>query len=161
MGGGSTSDFDPKLDLQLQRETDLPPEKVWAAWTQPELLKIWFCPKPWSVSDAVIDLRPGGRFATTFQSPEGQAHQNEGCYLEIEPGRKLVFTDALTAGYRPGKQPFMTAIVLIEPNGTGGTRYTAIAKHPDEATRQKHEEMGFATGWGAAWEQLVALMKGV
>jgi uncharacterized protein YndB with AHSA1/START domain len=29
---------DPALDLVLERTIPVPPERVWAAWTQPELL---------------------------------------------------------------------------------------------------------------------------
>lgn len=152
--------FDPTLDLKLERTVDVKPELVWAAWTKPELLKQWFCPKPWSVSDCELDVRPGGIFRTTMRSPEGQGFPNVGCYLEVVPNRKLVFTDALLPGYRPAAKSFMTGVVLLEPHGDGGTKYTAIALHNSEAARIEHEQMGFADGWGKAWEQLVELVKG-
>jgi uncharacterized protein YndB with AHSA1/START domain len=153
--------FDPNLDLKLERTVDVKPELVWAAWTKPELLKQWFCPKPWSVSDCELDVRPGGICRTVMRSPEGQEFPNVGCYLEVVPNRKLVFTDALLPGYRPAEKSFMTAIVLMEPHGAGGTKYTAIALHNSEAARIRHEQMGFAEGWGKAWEQLVELVKGL
>ena len=53
---------DPKLDLVLEREIDVPVDLVWKAWTTPSHLRQWFCPKPWTVSDCTIDLRPGGAF---------------------------------------------------------------------------------------------------
>jgi uncharacterized protein YndB with AHSA1/START domain len=75
-----------------------------------------------------------------------------------------VFTSVMTEDYRPvspsnGAEdlPF-TARVEIEPSGDGGTHYRAIAIHPDSETAQRHSEMGFAEGWGAALDQLVALM---
>jgi len=153
--------FDPTLDLKLERTVDVKPELVWAAWTMPELLKQWFCPKPWSVSDCELDVRPGGIFRTTMRSPEGQEFPNLGCYLEVVPNRKLVFTDALLPGYRPAAKSFMTGVVLFEPHGTGGTKYTAYALHNSESARIQHEQMGFAEGWGKAWEQLVELVKGL
>ena len=51
-----------------------------------------------------------------------------------------------------------TAFILMEPQGQG-TKYTAIAVHPDEASAQRHAEMGFQDGWGTALDQLVAYMK--
>lgn len=149
---------DPKLDLVLERFVDVPRELVWAAWTQPQHLKKWFCPAPWSVSDCELDLRPGGIFRTTMRSPDGKEFPNVGCYLEVVPLERLVFTDALGPGYRPTGQGFMTGVITFETQGKG-TRYTAMALHADEATRVKHEQMGFHDGWGKAWDQLVALVK--
>ena len=57
----SSPSIDPTRDLVLERTVDVPPAQVWAAWTDPELLKVWFCPAPWRVSECAIDLRPGGR----------------------------------------------------------------------------------------------------
>lgn len=150
--------IDPKLDLVLEREIDVPPALVWKVWTQPEHLKHWFVPKPWSVTDCEIDLRPGGIFRTTMRSPEGQEFPNLGCYLEIVPQQRLVFTDALLPGFRPSEKPFFTAILSLTPQGSG-TRYTAIAIHRDEAGRKQHEEMGFEHGWGTVVTQMVEYIK--
>lgn len=154
---------DPKLDLVLERVVDVKPSLVWRAWTEPKHLMPWFCPKPWSVSDCEIDLRPGGRFHTVMRSPEGQAFPNTGCYLEVIPQQRLSWTDALQPGFRPvaraGHLPFtMTALITLEAQGNG-TKYTAIALHNDEAARKQHEEMGFHDGWGTVLTQLVAYVK--
>ncbi|MCW5674318.1 MAG: SRPBCC family protein [Xanthobacteraceae bacterium] len=149
---------DPKLDLVLERDIDVPVELVWKAWTTPEHLKHWFVPKPWSVSDVKIDLRPGGEFSSVMLSPEGKEFPNNGCYLEIVPNERLVFTDTLLAGYRPSPKPFFTAALLLAPRN-GGTRYTAIAIHGDEATRKQHEEMGFHDGWGTVVTQMTDYIK--
>jgi uncharacterized protein YndB with AHSA1/START domain len=76
----------------------------------------------------------------------------------VVPKQRLVWTDAMSGGYRPAAKPFMTGAILLEPNGKKGTRYTAIALHPSEAIRKQHEQMGFHEGWGKALEQLVAYM---
>lgn len=147
--------LDPKLDLMIERVIDVPPHLVWRAWTEPEQLMPWFCPKPWSVVHCEIDLRAGGIFATTMRSPEGAEFPNVGCVLEVVPERRLVFTDAMLPGFRPAAEPFMTGIVLIDPHGAG-TLYRAIARHKDEASREKHEAMGFTVGWNTALDQLIA-----
>jgi len=163
----STIQIDLKLDLVLERTVDVPREIVWSAWTQPELLKKWFVPAPWSAVDCELDLRPGGIFRTVMRSPEGQDFPNAGCFLEIVPKEKLVFTSALGPGYRPairgsktgsGDELHFTAVITLEAQGTR-TKYTAIAIHGDEASAKKHEEIGFYQGWGAALDQLVALAK--
>jgi uncharacterized protein YndB with AHSA1/START domain len=164
-----TAPPDPRFDLVLERTVDVPPDLVWRAWTEPELVKRWITPQPWQTVGCEIDLRPGGRFFFVMRSPEGEEYPNLCCYLEVEPGRKLVWTDALLPGYRPipasevevgpGKLGGFTAVVTIEPHGAGGTRYVAMAIHRDEAAKKAHEEMGFHEGWGAALDQLVAIVK--
>lgn len=157
--------MNPKLDLVLERVVDVPRELVWKAWTTPEYLKKWFTPAPWKTVECEMDLRPGGKFYTVMESPEGQRFPNTGCVLEVVPLEKLVFTDALEPGYRPtarklGEEApfFFTAVVTMTPQGSG-TKYTAVAIHGTEDGRAKHEAMGFHTGWGAALDQLVAVAK--
>ena len=156
--------LDPKTDLVLERVVDVPPDLVWKAWTTPEHLKKWFTPAPWKTVDCEIDLRPGGIFRTVMESPEGEQFPNVGCYLEVVPNAKLVWTGALLPGYRPANLsadvPFVfTAVISLEPHGAG-TKYTATALHSTAEGRAKHEAMGFHRGWGAALDQLVALAKG-
>ncbi len=149
---------DPNLDLVLEREIDLPIAPLWACWTQPGLLKQWFCPLPWRVTEAEMDLRPGGIFSTLMRGPEGEEHPNLGCFLEVVPERRLVFTDAMLPGFRPAREAFMTGVVVFEPNAKG-TRYRAAALHATSEAREKHEAMGFHEGWGKATDQLVALAR--
>ena len=52
-----------------------------------------------------------------------------------------------------------TAKVEFEPHGANGTKYRATVIHADEAGCQKHAAMGFEAGWGAALDQLVAMVK--
>ena len=156
---------DPKLDLVLERVVAVPPELVWAAWTTPELVKRWFTPVPWTTVDCEIDLRPGGIFRTVMRSPEGKEFPSAGCFLEVVPQRKLVWTNVLGPGYRPARLPTddscdalaFAAVIALEPDGKG-TRYTALVIHGNEVSRRKHEEMGFHDGWGKALDQLVAVV---
>lgn len=158
--------LDPDRDLVLERMLDLPPERVWAAWTEPDLLVRWFTPAPWRTVECVVDLRPGGRFDTTMQSPEGDRYPNGGAYLVVEPERLLVFTSTMTEDFRPAPPsngaddlPF-TARIELTPTSDGGTHYRAVAIHPTAELASKHREMGFHDGWGAALDQLVALVRG-
>jgi uncharacterized protein YndB with AHSA1/START domain len=144
-------------ELVLTRIIDLPPQKLFRAWTEPELLKQWFCPRPWGVARATLDVRPGGICNVVMLSPEGQEFPNPGVYLEVIPNRRLIFTDAYTEAWVPSAKPFMTGIIDFEELG-GKTRYTARARHWTEADRDAHEKMGFHEGWGKATDQLVELM---
>ncbi|MDO5529466.1 MAG: SRPBCC family protein [Paracoccus sp. (in: a-proteobacteria)] len=145
-------------DLVLTRHIAAPPEKVWSAWTTPDLLTRWFAPAPVQVPEAVIEAHPGGQFRIVMELPDGKRMSHPGCVLVAEEGRSLIFTDALDAGFRPRGQGFMTALIDIEPEGAG-TRYTVRVLHKDGADCKKHEDMGFAQGWTAATAQLAALVE--
>lgn len=151
--------FNPELDLILERVVDIPKHLIFQAWTQPELMKQWFCPKPWQTIEAEVELFPGGRMYTVMQSPEGVKYPNEGSVLEVIPNERLVWTSALGKGFRPleSDMPF-TGMILLEDHPEG-TKYTARCLHKTAAHRQQHADMGFEQGWGICLDQLVALMK--
>jgi uncharacterized protein YndB with AHSA1/START domain len=148
---------DPQLDLELIRHVPVSPDAVFAAWTDPESVKQWFAPRPYSITVCEIDLRPGGGFRTAMNDPDGQElFDDTGCYLEVVPSERLVWTSALTTGYRPQPSDMaFTAILELRPDGAGGCHYRAIAVHPDPALRDQHEQMGFHDGWGTVVDQMV------
>ena len=156
--------INPDLDLVLERDVAVERSKIWAGWTQPELLKQWFTPVPFRTVEAEIDLRPGGIFRTLFLSPEGDTFPNLGCYLDVVPETRLVWTNALLPAFRPnGAAPVsgsdfrFTAIISLADSATG-TLFNATVMHETVASRELHEQMGFHDGWGIALDQLVALI---
>lgn len=154
----------PSLDLLLERTVDIPKEKVWEAWTNPELMVKWFTPAPWGTESIELDLRPGGKFKTVMRSPEGEIFDHApGCVLEVIENQKFVWTSAMEPGYRPrvaGEGEFLFTAVITLEDFEGGTKYSALAIHLSPEDCQTHESMGFSMGWGAAFDQLVALVKG-
>lgn len=145
-------------DLVLTRLIDAPREKLFRAWTHPELLKIWFAPKPYETPVAELDVRPGGSNLIVMRGPDGVDMPNRGVYLEVVENERLVFTDAFIAAWEPSAKPFMTVILTFEDED-GQTRYTARARHWSEADRASHEQMVFHQGWGICTDQLEALVK--
>ncbi len=144
-------------DLVISRVLRSPRAAVWQAWTDPALLRQWWCPKPWTTEVRAFDLRPGGAFYTFMRGPDGGSSDNPGCFLEIVPRSRIVFSSMLVASWRPATpwMPF-TAIISMADEGQG-TRYSATVMHPDQATRDQHEQMGFFDGWNTCIDQLDAL----
>ena len=149
------------LTLSITRLIDAPRGAVWRCWTEEALLKQWFCPKPWTVPEADFDVKPGGRMNTTMAGPDGERFANVGCFLEVVPRERLVFTDAFAEGFMPRAAPFMTGVVELSDAGGGRTRMVWSARHATAEARQKHIEMGFEPGWNAAADQLEALAQTV
>ncbi len=149
----------PGHELTLTRIIDAPREKLYRCWTEPELLRQWFVPKPWTIAKAEVDVRPGGSSLIVMRSPEGQEMPNPGVFLEVVPNERIVVTDAYTSAWVPSAKPFMTAIVTFEDIGGGKTRYTARARHWTAEDRAAHEKMGFHEGWGVCADQLAALAR--
>jgi len=145
-------------DLILTRVIDAPPEKVFRAWTDPELLRQWFAPKPWTTPNVEIDVRAGGSSLFVMRDPDGNEFPNRGVYLEVVKNQRLVFTDAFTRAWEPSPKPFMTVILTFEDLG-GKTRYTARVRHWTEADREAHEKMGFHAGWAMCTEQLADVVE--
>lgn len=150
---------DSERTLVLDRELAASAAQLWRCWSEPALLEQWFCPRPWRVSDARIDLRPGGKFFTVMNGPDGERFENAGVVLAVEPQRRLVTTDAFRPGWIPGERAFMTADIRFEERGEGKTRYCAQVRHWSIADREEHERMGFHEGWGLACDQLEALAR--
>lgn len=142
--------------LTLSRLIPVPRAKLWRCWSEPDLLKQWFCPRPWSVSHAEIDLRPGGASHIVMRGPAGEEMPTRGVYLEVVEGRKIVFTDAFVRAWVPSGKAFMVGTVTFA-DAPGGTQYDAVVGHWSEADRAQHEAMGFHQGWGAATDQLTEL----
>lgn len=144
--------------LSLSRFIAAPRRNIWRCWTEPELIKQWFTPRPWTTPVVEMDVRSGGASHMIFRGPEGQEFPNDGVFLEVVPNERLVFTDAYRAGWVPSEKPFMTGVISMKDEGQG-TRYDAAVYHWREDDMKSHEQMGFHDGWGKATDQLEVLAK--
>jgi uncharacterized protein YndB with AHSA1/START domain len=150
--------FNPKLDFAIERFIDAPTRLVWEALTKPEHLKEWYMPRGWGrVARAEMDVRPGGIFSIDIAGEDGQEFPNLGCFVEVIPMERLVWTSMLFPGFRPAvfDDIPITAIATMQPAGTG-TRYVFTALHRDEADLEKSKATGHQQGTEIAVDQLVA-----
>jgi len=154
-----TSTANPALDLSVSRVIRAPRSVVWAAWSDPARFEKWWVPAPTICRVLDMDLRPGGGFRTEI-SDDGAAFEPHisACFLAVDELERIVFTDALVAGWRPAESAFVTSIITMRdhPDGTG---YTATALHRSGADRERHERLGFHEGWGTVVDQLARLVE--
>ena len=148
--------------LKITRHLKASRATVWRCWSEGDLLKQWYCPKPWYVSVAKIDVRAGGASHIVMNGPAGEENQIYGQYLEVIEGHKQTFTDAYVGDWIPSANaPFMTGYVVLDDAPDGGTLMEWGARHWSEETKAQHEAMGFEAGWNAAADQLEALAQGL
>ena len=143
-----------KHTLSITRIIHAPVAIVWRCWTEEELLKQWYCPRPWTVPEADFNVVAGGRMNMTMAGPEGERIDLVGSFLEVAKNKRLVFTDAYCEGYFPRPNSFMTGIVEFSPTEDGHTEMIWSARHATDDARKQHLEMGFEKGWNAAADQL-------
>ncbi len=156
---------DPKLDLVLERVIDVPCELGSGKPGRLRSMSRSGSVPGRGVFRGVRSISVRGIFRTVMRSPGGEAFPNIGCYLEVVPNERLVWTDALLPGFRPGHTPleaagigsFLTAIILMAPEGSGtavhGDCCSIAMKRPGSDTKTS----GFhrRRSWGRRLDQLV------
>lgn len=145
-------------ELQMTRLFRAPVAALWRCWSEPALLAKWWAPSPVLTRDVLLDLRPGGQFRATQQTPDGAQDVTEYCILAVEPGSLIVLTDVLAHGFRPALQPDIGFTATLQfSSESGGARYSVRLTHADASACARHEALGFHETWGIAASQLGAL----
>lgn len=139
------TDTATKPSLTIKRRFNVPPEKVYAAWTDPEKLTQWMRPGEIKNTRAEIDLRSGGRYRIVMRAGDGEEHDVSGVYREVIPNEKLVFTWAWKS--TPERESLVT--VTFKPDGTGTIMTLLHELFFDADARDRHQ-----TGWSSAVEKL-------
>ena len=137
-----------KPSLTLKRRLKAPPEKVFAAWTEPEKVKAWFGPVQITVTHVELDLRVGGLYRITAMSPSGEKHEVGGVLREVVRNERLVYTWAWHS--TPERESLVT--VELKPDGDGTLLTLTHAQFFDEDARDRHQH-----GWNAALDKMEKL----
>jgi len=138
-----------KPSLTIKRRFNAPPEKVFAAWTDPEKVKRWMGPGEVKALSVESDPRTGGRYRWIMQAPNGEQHDVSGVYREVLPNRKLVFTWAWKS--TPERESLVT--VDIKPDGAGSLMTLTHEQFFDEEARNRHNQ-----GWEGAIAKMEAYL---
>jgi len=145
--------------VRVTREFAAPLEKVWAAWTQSDLLDQWWAPKPWKARTKIMDFREGGHWLYAMVGPEGEEHWCRADYQSVIPQKSFKGLDA-----------------FCDPNGKinndlpksvweckfseAGYKTTVIIEMECEtlADLEKYIEMGFQEGFTSGLNNLDELL---
>ena len=135
--------------IVITRVFAAPAERIFAAWTDSELLKQWMGPGSVTVSIAEVDLTVGGSYTLVMNEPKGATHIPSGTYEEIVPNKKLAFNWK----WATSDEVTHVAIELreIDDNETELTlTHTGFA---ETGVRDHHEE-----GWNGCLDKLPAVL---
>jgi uncharacterized protein YndB with AHSA1/START domain len=156
-----TRGIDPELDLALERVIRAPRAVVWDAWTDPASLAVWWLPAPMRCRVERLDTVPGGAFVTSMSDDGIEfAPHLDACFLAVDVGERIVFTNAVDSRWRPATpEPVTMTAEIILRDHPDGTDYTAIVRHRDPAARARHQQLGFFDGWGTVTAQLARLVE--
>src|SRR4029453_5026309 len=126
--------------LTLKRRLNASPEKVYAAWTNPQQIARWFGPSSVKAGtgQASIDAWVGGRYRISFTNEDGEHHEVGGVYHEVVPNQRLVFSWAWHS--TPERQSLVT--ISMKPEG-GGTLLTFLHQQFADATARDNHERGW------------------
>ncbi|MYA30674.1 MAG: SRPBCC domain-containing protein [Gammaproteobacteria bacterium] len=124
-----------EIYLTLHRVIDAPIKTVWAAWTDPLVLKRWLAPGNAVAVRTVADAVIGGKFLIEFRGADGRRWLTRGVYREVVPYRRLVHTWCWE-----GSDVETLLAVEFEPELPGKTRLTLThSRFAQDEARDEHE----------------------
>ena|ERR1700744_24089 len=146
--------------IRIIREFNAPIEKVWRAWTEPDLIEKWIAPKPWTAKTKISDFTVGGIFLYAMVSPEGQQHWVYSEYTAIEHGSAISVTGMFCDGDGnplpdAPKSYKDTTFSVIDGNRT---KVDSLITFEDENTIKWFVEGGFKEGTVASLSNLDELL---
>lgn len=145
--------------IRIHRDVDAPVERVFEAWTRPEVLKQWIWGSLGERTTAEVDPRPGGKYRITTKKCNDEGWTKPECalygaYMEFSRNKKLVFSLNWDApmGYEGTHER-----VTVEFSGIGNTSDFWFLHEgiPDDG----HSAQAHEGGWRETFDYLERLLK--
>jgi uncharacterized protein YndB with AHSA1/START domain len=130
--------------ILIEREFDAPRERVFRAWTTPELVGRWWHAGRCEMTVCEIDLRVGGRWRYAIVTQDGMEVGFHGEYREIVPNERLVSTEAYEGIPDADAHAALDTMTLTEADGR--TLVSILVEHPTKQGRDMHIESGMEDG---------------
>jgi uncharacterized protein YndB with AHSA1/START domain len=137
-----------RFSLEIKRLINAPRDRVYAAWTDPAELRQWFGPESVQTHNLIAESRVGGRFRWDLSNSEGEKMTVRGEYLELQPGKKIVFTWQWQDD-ETWENHFSVVTVELDDAGGGTELRLRHQQLPNEESRDGHNR-----GWNSALDKL-------
>lgn len=138
--------------LRIERTFNAPADKVFAAWTNAEVLRRWWhAEHDWETPQAEVDLRVGGAVRLVMRNPvDGREYGGSGVYTLIDPPRRLAFT--WTWDDDPSASQLVELAFIAH-----GDRTTVVMTH---SGLPEAETDDYRDGWQNSFDNLAAALAG-
>ncbi|MGA7923751.1 MAG: SRPBCC domain-containing protein [Thermoplasmata archaeon] len=148
-----TKRTDSEREFVVERTLQASPERIFEAYTDPELVPRWWAPPGGSLRVEQMDVRPGGKYRYVQQSPGGQELVFVGSYIEVKPSTRLVYTFEVEGQGNP-----VTTTVDLHSEGRS-TRVTLTNLCVSKEVREMMAKYGAEAGAKAALQRLATLLE--
>jgi len=139
----------------VTRRFAAPPEAVFRAHMEPELIKKWVLgPDGWTMPVCINDARPGGKIRYEWSDGAGNGFYLTGEFIEIEAPNRIVHVERM---HLPDPTPDNHIETRFEPDGTG-TLMTMRMTLPDSETRAAMLATGMADGMETSYQRLETIV---
>jgi uncharacterized protein YndB with AHSA1/START domain len=141
--------------IVVTRRFAAPPEAVYRAHTEPELIKKWLLgPEGWTMPVCISQPRPGGKIRYEWANAKGGGFYLTGEYVELGPFGRIVHVERM---HLPDATPDNHVETRFDPDGTG-TMMTLRMTLPNAETRAAMLKTGMERGMEASYVRLEALI---
>jgi uncharacterized protein YndB with AHSA1/START domain len=145
--------------VRVERTIPAPPQQVYRAWLDPEVLRLWMAPGDLRVARVDVDERVGGHYRV-WLGEDGEAGGWDSELLELVPGERIVLRWGFVGPERrdgPAYDSLLT-ITLREAPG-GGTLLTLVHERLDELAAERPDiAKDVAPGWESVLDNLTAAL---
>ena len=149
----NTAEMTGEREIVVERTIRARPEKIFGAYTDPELVARWWAPPGSSLQVEQMDVRPGGRYRYVQRAADGRELVFVGSYLEVRPPTHLVYTFEIEGQGNP-----VTTTVDLREEGAA-TRVTLTNLCVSKEVRAMMVKYGAEAGARAALGQLAKLIE--
>ncbi|WP_426292735.1 SRPBCC family protein [Dyadobacter endophyticus] len=146
--------------INVEREFAAPVAKVWAAWTQSELLDQWWAPRPWKARTKSMDFSEGGSWLYAMLGPEGEEHWAKLDYKTINPQKSFSGIDAFCDENGKLNEEFARSTwTNTFTEADGSTTVSVVIQYDKYEDIEQIMQMGFKEGFTMALGNLDELLE--
>lgn len=121
-------------EIVLGRVIDAPRSLVYAAWSDPDQIQIWFGPEGIAIETKAIDLRPSGIWRFDMVAPDGTRYTNRMAFLRMEAPALIEVEHGSDRDDDPDR---FRMLVTFDEQSDGKTVLTLRQMHPSKERRER------------------------